>query len=567
MTPTQVSETAVCGRKACTAFLLCLATAIVAPAQKFTTITSFNGTNGADPYSAMVQGFNGNYYGTTLTGGANNSSGTVFQLTPAGKLTTVYSFCAKSGCTDGLGPYGGLVQATTGNLYGTTFKGGTYDYGSVFEVTPAGKLTTLYSFCPQSGCPDGDEPYSGLVQATNGNFYGTTSAGGAYSRGTVFEITPAGILTTLYSFCPQSGCPDGNLPYAGLVQATNGNFYGTTNLGGANGVGTVFEITAKGKLTTLYSFCSQSACSDGKNPYAALVQARNGNLYGTATNGGNNGSGTVFEVTPGGKLTTVYRFCSKSGCADGYYPYGAVVQGTDGNFYGTTTAGGTGKSGGTVFKVTPAGKLTTLHSFCSQTNCPDGQVPYAGVMQATTGIFYGSTFQGGANNQGTLFSESVGLGQFVETLFTSGKVGAPVVILGNNLTGSTAVSFNGTAAKFTVVSATEIKTAVPNGSTTGSVTVTVPGGKLTSNAIFRVTPQILSFQPPSGPVGTVVTIMGDSLTQTTKVTFGGVAATDFTVNSDTRVTATVPTGAKTGKIAITTKGGTAVSADVFTVTQ
>jgi uncharacterized repeat protein (TIGR03803 family) len=562
----QVSETGVCGRKACVVLLLCVATAVVAPAQTFKTLTSFNGTDGADPHSAMVQGFNGNYYGTTLTGGAN-SSGTVFELSPTGKLTTVYSFCAKSGCTDGLEPYGGLVQATNGNLYGTTFEGGTYDFGSVFEVTPAGKLTTLYSFCPKSGCSDGDEPYSGLVQATNGNFYGTTSGGGTYSRGTVFEITPAGTLTTLYSFCPQSGCQDGNLPYAGLVQATNGNFYGTTYYGGANGVGTVFEITPKGKLTTLYSFCSQSACSDGANPYSALVQARNGNLYGTATNGGNNGSGTVFEVTPGGKLTTVYRFCSKSGCADGYYPYGAVVQGTDGNFYGTTTAGGTGKSGGTVFKVTPAGKLTTLYSFCSQTNCPDGQVPYAGVMQATTGIFYGSTFQGGANNQGTLFSEAVGLGPFVETLYTSGRVGVAVVILGNNLTGSTAVRFSGKTAKFTVVSATEITTTVPSGATTGSVTVTTPGGKLTSNQVFRVIPQLKSFTPTSGPVGTVVTITGVSLTQTTRVTFGGVKATTFTVNSDTQVTATVPTGAKTGQIAITTAGGTAVSSGIFTVTQ
>jgi type IV pilus biogenesis protein CpaD/CtpE len=188
-------------------------------------------------------------------------------------------------------------------------------------------------------------------------------------------------------------------------------------------------------------------------------------------------------------------------------------------------------------------------------------------VQATNGNFYGTASQGGAYyNNGTLFSLSVGLGPFVETLPASGAVGATVIILGNNLTGSTAVSFNGTASAFTVASSTEITTTVPAGATTGTLKVTTPSGTLNSNVAFRVTPQISSFTPTSGAAGTAVTITGVSLTQTTRVTFGDVEATAFTVNSDTQVTATVPTDAVTGKIKVTTPGGTASNATVFTVT-
>jgi uncharacterized repeat protein (TIGR03803 family) len=210
--------------------------------------------------------------------------------------------------------------------------------------------------------------------------------------------------------------------------------------------------------------------------------------------------------------------------------------------------------------------LTTLYSFCSQTNCTDGEFPFGGLLQATNGDFYGTTAGGGANGDGTVSSLSVGLVPFVETLPTSGKVGTAVKILGSKLTGTTSVSFNGTAATFTVVSATEISTSVPARATTGAVSVTTPSGTLNSNVTFRVIPQITSFTPTNGAVGMVVTITGVSLTQTTAVTFGGVKATSFTVVSDTQVTATVPTGAKTGKIGITTPGGTAASATTFTVT-
>ncbi len=244
------------GDRACALLLLCAATAIASPAQTFTSLLSFDDTDGAYPEAGLVQATDGNLYGTTYEGGANNY-GTVFKITPSGTLTTLYSFCSPVGCPDGDGanPLAGLLQATNGNLYGTTSGGGTNSEGTVFEITPAGELTTLYSFCSQVGCTDGGNPYAGLLQATNGDLYGTTYGGGAGIRGTVFKITPSGMLTTLYSFCQQGGgCSDGASPAAGLVQATNGNFYGTTQYGGVDGYGTVFKITPSGTLTTLHSF-------------------------------------------------------------------------------------------------------------------------------------------------------------------------------------------------------------------------------------------------------------------------------------------------------------------------
>jgi uncharacterized repeat protein (TIGR03803 family) len=262
-------------------------------------------------------------------------------------------------------------------------------------------------------------------------------------------------------------------------------------LGGANGGGTVYRITQRGKLTTLYSFCSQTNCTDGANPYAGLVQASNGDFYGTTVSGGTGGFGTVFRITPTGTPTTLYRFCSQptpaGECTDGAEPVAGLVQATNGDFYGTTLEGGA-NGYGAIFKITPGGKLTTLYSFCSQGGypaCTDGAVPYAALVQATNGNFYGTTEEGGAG-YGTVFSLSVGLGPFVETLPTSGKVGKAVKILGSDLTGATSVSFNGTAAGFKVVSSSEITTTVPTDASTGKVQVVTPSGTLSSNVLFRV---------------------------------------------------------------------------------
>jgi uncharacterized repeat protein (TIGR03803 family) len=488
--------------------VFCAVSAISSPAQTLTTLYSFNNTDGSLPYAGLVQGTDGNFYGTTQVGGDPSCNGgygcgTVFKITSGGTLTTLYTFCAKTNCTDGSRPQAGLVQGTDGNFYGSIQEGGAnptgcggYGCGTVFKITAGGTLTTIYSFCSQTNCTDGYAPQAGLVQATDGNFYGTTVEGGdpscndGYGCGTVFKITPGGTLTTLHSF----DGTDGENLYAGLVQGTDGNFYGTTTYGGAYGYwyGTVFKITPAGVLATLHSFDG----NDGEVPYAGVVQATDGNFYGTTYSGGAyRDYGTVFKITPAGALKRLYSFCSQTGCPDGYWPDALLVQATDGNLYGTTLGGGANPTGcggngcGTVFKITPGGTLTTLYSFCAQTGCTDGAGPLAGLAQATDGSFYGTTRGGGTHGWGTVFSLSVGLGPFVETNPTSGKVGGKVIILGTNLTGATSVTFNGTPGTFTVnPTGTAIKTTVPSGATTGPVQVVTPGGTLTSNVNFHVRP-------------------------------------------------------------------------------
>jgi uncharacterized repeat protein (TIGR03803 family) len=489
-------------------FLLCAATALALPAQSLTSLSSFNGLNGENPYGSLVQGLDGSLYGTAWAGGANSDAiicpsgcGTVFKITAAGDLTTLYDFCAQQpNCADGALLRSGLVEGTDGNLYGTTYEGGVSNVcsddgcGTVFKISPNGTLTTLYRFCTQNPpyCTDGAYPSAGLVQGIDGNFYGT-AGGGTNGSGTVFKITPMGTLTTLYSFCSQTNCTDGAIPFSGLVQATNGNFYGATWGGGASdacgyGCGTVFEITPTGTLTTLYSFCSAENCGDGDRPFDALIQATDGNLYGTTAYGGANGDGTFFQITPGGTLTTLHSFSS----TDGSFPASGVVQATDGNFYGTAGTGGSNNDG-TVFKITATGTLTTLYSFCIQTNCTDGDFPFAGLVQDTNGRLYGATFYGGASSActsgcGTVFGLFVGLGRFVQTHPTGGKIGAGVKILGTNLKGASMVTFNGASATFTVESGSYIKTTVPAGATTGIVQVVTPSGTLSSNVPFQVAP-------------------------------------------------------------------------------
>ena len=473
---------------ACALFLLCTATAVASPAQTFKTLVIFDGANGSDPLNmSMVQGVDGSFYGTTNQGGANGGTGlgTVFKMTPGGKLTTVYTFCVHQ-CTDGSLPFAGLVLSTDGNFYGTTTLGGVNKFGTVFKLTPRGKLTTLYSFCALTNCADGSEPLVGLTEATDGDFYGTTWVGGTNGAGTVFKITPRGKLTTLYSFCAQTNCPDGANPSAGLFQAANGEFYGTTSYGGANQAGTVFRMSRAGTLTNVYTFCPQRPCTDGYEPQGTLIQAH-GNFYGTTFYGGANNEGTVFKVTPEGVLTVMYSFCAQTGCADGSNPAAGVIQANNGNFYGTSSAGvtrGSNHGYGTVFEITAEGTLTTLHTFDYYN---DGAGPLGGLLQATNGTLYGTTPIGGADFNGTIFRLSVGLRPFVETLPTVGRAGTKVTILGTNLTGATSVSFNGTSAAFRVVSSSEITTTVPAGASTGKVKVTTPKRTLLSNVRFRVT--------------------------------------------------------------------------------
>jgi uncharacterized repeat protein (TIGR03803 family) len=384
-------------------FLLLSAAAAVSLSAQPAILHSLANTDGANPFAGLLQAKDGNFYGTTYGGGTNGGSGVVFQITPGGTYNDIYNFCSQTNCTDGALAVGKLVQGKDGNLYGTTASGGANNRGTVFSITTGGTYHVLYSFCNQTGCTDGAQPYAGLIQGKDENLYGTTKFGGANSWGSIFEIGTSGGLTTLYSFCPQTGCADGARPNAPLIQATNGDFYGTTLEGGANNNnGTVFQFTG-GTLTTLYSFCAQANCADGSSPVAPLIQASNLDLYGTTEYGGaNNNNGTVFQITTGGAFNSLYSFCAQASCADGQGATGGLVQATDGNLYGTTDAGGIGY--GTIYKITTGGTLTSLYSFPNE---GAGSEPYAGLIQATNGEFYGTTFIGGANGYGEIYSFTV----------------------------------------------------------------------------------------------------------------------------------------------------------------
>lgn len=474
-------------------FLLLSVLSISALAQ-VTTLASFDEANGRDPgfpAAAFVQGTNGYLYGTTVAGGANDE-GTIFRMSSTGILTTLYSFCSQPGCSDGAVANAGLIQGTDGNFYGTTGLGGTNNLGTIFKITPAGGLTTIYRFCVELGCQGGTNPEAGLLQASDGNFYGTTANGGAYGLGTVFKMTKAGVVTTVVSFNGANGM---NPLFGSLIQGTDGSLYGTTGNGGANtgcgsstGCGTAFRVTLQGSLTTLYSFCAQLNCADGASPFGGLVQGIDGTLFGTATEGGI-GYGTAFRITGPGKLTVLHSF----NFTDGAYPEAGLLYANDDNFYGTTSEGGENGLGGTLFQITPRGDLTTLYNFCSKANCADGNGAFSGLLEATTGTLYGATFAGGTSSNciggcGTAFSLSVGLGPFVETRLTSGRPGARVIVLGSGLTGTSAVNFDGIPAVFTVVSATETVATVPIGAANGFVTLSTPTGTIRSNVPFRVLP-------------------------------------------------------------------------------
>lgn len=377
----------------CFVLSFCAATAMPSPPQILTAVHSFEGPDGENPYGGLLRIGNGAFYGTTAWGGANGCCGTVFTISPSGRLTTLHTFDQSEGHYS----HAALVRASDGNLYGTNPQGGTQNNncgfsgcGTIFKVTLDGILTTLHSF---DGA-DGGNPWGALVQGTDGNLYGTTSYGGdltcnaPYGCGTVFRITMSGTLSTLHSF---EG-PDGSAPVAGLVEAADGTFYGTTAAGGDAEQGTVFSITPQGFLLNLHSFGGPV----GSSPSGWLVEGSDGSFYGTTSGGGTYGDGTVFKITPSGTLTTLYSF---AGHPDGSSPCDGLVKGTDGNFYGTTEFGGATHDWGTVFRITPVGTLTTLYSF----DVAKGAYPYAGLVQGADGSFYGTTYGGGQHGYGTVF--------------------------------------------------------------------------------------------------------------------------------------------------------------------
>jgi uncharacterized repeat protein (TIGR03803 family) len=388
----------------------------IASAQTGTVLYSFNGTtDGKTPYGGVVLDSAGNLYGTTFEGGDTcysllYSCGVVFKLTPSGTETLVHPFVGsgKPGLHDGDWPWAGLVMDKKGNLYGTTSSGGSSNAGTVFKVGPTGKETVLYSF---KAYGDGNEPQDSLILDSEGNLYGTTFYGGTGTGcgngvggcGTVFEVTQAGTETVLYSF---GGGNDGNFPTSGLVRDAEGNLYGTTYYGGlanANycpiGCGTVFKLSSTGIKTTLYSFTGNA---DGGSPQGSLLLDAHGNLYGVTVGGGTfgpgcgDGCGTVFKVTAAGTETVIHSF---TGGTDGVNPYSGLIRDAKGNFYGTTRDGGS-MGAGTVYKLTPAGQETILYDFPGSSN---GSSPWSGLVMDAKGNLYGTTAYGGAYSYGTVF--------------------------------------------------------------------------------------------------------------------------------------------------------------------
>ena len=421
-------------------------------AANLTTLVSFcaltNCTDGDTPYAGLIADANGNLFGTTSSGGAYDY-GTVFEIakTHGGYASTPTTLVSFDGFTDGAYPVAVLIADAHGNLFGTTGggQGGAYDYGTVFEITKthggyASTPTTLVSF----NFTNGRLPVAGLYADANGNLFGTTQAGGTYDYGTVFEIAKthggyASTPTTLVSF----NFTDGAFPRTVLIADANGNLFGTTSSGGAYGYGTVFEIAKThggyaSTPTTLVSF----NFTDGATPLAGLIADANGNLFGTTSSGGaygyiaegmKFGYGTAFEIakTYGGYAstpTTLVSFCALTNCTDGAYPYGGLIADANGNLFGTTLGGGAYGIWGTVFEIAKthggyASTPTTLVSFDGFTPIDTPANPPAGLIADANGNLFGTAYNGGANHVGAVF-EIIGSG-FVVPITLAGTPGNP----------------------------------------------------------------------------------------------------------------------------------------------
>jgi len=498
--------------------------------------------------SVLSQGQDGDLYSTIQTNGTT-TYGTVYKMTTGGAYSAVYTFCTEAApCTlTGGYPTGGVTLGFDGNLWGTTSGGGKDGAGTVFKITPAGALTKVYDF---TNGKDDSAPNYPPLQGQDGNMYGVSEEQYNTQYGSFFKLTTKGAMSP-HPFNYTNGQTP-NLP----AQGNDGNFYGTAQSGGdaTCRCGVIYKATAGGTITVLHKFTgyASSTVYDGNRPIGILAQDSDGNFYGTTYQGGKFNEGTVFKITPAGTYTLLYSFGSVTG--DGLLPIAALTVGTDGNLYGAASKGG--KAGyGALYEITTAGKEKLLYSFCVIA-CTDGYVPTTPLVLHTDGIFYGNT--AGSSLGGSVFySLKTGLKPFVKLVTWSAKIGATVEILGQGFTSATGLTFAGVAAKFNNISDTYMTAVVPAGAKTGVVTVKTFTSTMTGDRTFLVVPQVSSFTPTSGRVGTLVTITGVGLTQTTAVTIGGKAAA-FTVKSDTQVTATVPAGAKTGEaISITTAGGTA----------
>jgi len=363
-------------------------------AQTVTALHDFNGTpnDGDGPFLMhLIQATDGYFYGTTISGGISNA-GNVFRISSNGVYTNIYDF-KSAYADDGQTAESGVIQGSDGNFYGTTFQGGSNFYGTIYKVTPAGVETNIHYFQGRAA-GEGIQPFAALYQSTNGYFYGTTSAGGTRGYGTVFQIDSAGNFMTIYSF---TNGLDGSDPYAGVVQGSDGYFYGTTFYGGASNLGTLYKVSMTGDFVPLHQFGANS--NDGAYVDSGLILGSTGDFFGTTYGGGTNGDGTVFRLNSSGVLSYIYNFGNYT--YDGLNPHSALTQGSDGYLYGTTYLGGTNGNSGTIFKIGPTGGVIYLHNFDAFAG--DGAFPTGQLVEGYDGNYYGTTFMGGSNQIGVVY--------------------------------------------------------------------------------------------------------------------------------------------------------------------
>ncbi|HWY20462.1 MAG TPA: choice-of-anchor tandem repeat GloVer-containing protein [Candidatus Acidoferrum sp.] len=443
---------------------------LFAPATRAQTVTfvhAFNIANGQYPsFEILTQGRDGNLYGTTYQGG-DFGQGTVFRQSSTGMSNLVlHSFNG----SDGANPISGLTLARDGNFYGTTVQGGVFNWGALYRISPNGVFTVLYSF---TGGADSGFPEAAPILASDGNLYGTTAGFSPDVFPTVYKFSTSGGLSTIYTFSSAT-----DQPTASAVQALNGQLYVAAQRGGPSNCGSITALTTAGVVKGTFNF---SCNSGGQEPVGALTLASDGNLYGTTGLGGTYGKGTIFKFNATARaITYLYSFGATS--KDGTIPEGTLTQGIDGNLYGSTADGGANNSG-TLFKASLTGQYSQLYGFAkAYINSIT-----SGLDQHTSGIFYGTAGAGGPSNAGAVFTVNMSLGPFVTFVQPTGRVGQTAQILGQGLTGTTGVTFNGIAAtSFKVVNDTYVTAVVPSGATTGKVVVTTPGGTLTSNVNFRI---------------------------------------------------------------------------------
>jgi uncharacterized repeat protein (TIGR03803 family) len=398
----------------------------------------------------LIVGADGNLFGVA-NGGGTNGAGTAFKMTTAGTITVLHTFCNSVSCPNSLGSPNGMIQGSDNNFYGTAGTGGAHDAGGIFKLTSQGTFTTLYSFCATTNdngfCQDGNTPKANLVEGSDGNFYGNTSLGGTDEEGILFRISSTGVFTNLFSLPVTFSIQ----PNTALIQGSDSNFYGIIHSGGNSGDGIIYQLTEAGTYTIIYNFCnSTNSCFDGNGPDAPLLEF-GGNLLGTTTAGGVlSGGGTVFSVPLGGTndgaATRLFAFCNS--CETGNFPTAQLLLGSDTNFYGTTSQGGAGGHG-TVFQLTPEGTLTTLHAFCTVTNggngCVDGMLESGGreapLVQGHDGNFYGVTQEGGTKGNGVVFKIDMGLGGIGGSCaFSINPTNAPFAAAGGSATVSVTTS-------------------------------------------------------------------------------------------------------------------------------